>query len=721
MYDYLDRRQATVPATACKLDFVGLTSDALSKLKRINRQQASPREGIMTSKNLFVFIATLVVWFVSTIASAQPAPGEMIQLRSDDPRCGEGFTCFQVGPYRPGADLSFERMLERVNRGVDESRHVTIQQLENANECGVIYVRGRSSHIQGANGVCETRNRTSERVTFASFCGAESSCSRWPLANRVYRVPSVRILTPGERAEELARRIEDTVPAATIEVPAEMGSWLTEVADLTETEQPPSMTQVASVLRAAGNAIQRVHGIDPSSPTESEAVETPPIPISAPERTNIEELRGRVASLQMQLGRMTVERNEARANLARATNGMWPWWVTIIACLIGMALLFFIGRKTAPVIATVPVAEEDPKPSSSRELEEVREQLRTAENAVDTLRAKIAAIEDVFMNLNKTNERPGDFNQVIAFVKNAGAFMATWIVPLKGETPDSLCEKLASAGGNVVDQGDAANFRKMRDEWQRTPDFNLPFTIEGIMQVVRAWLRLDSLTVSWFNFEPAFVPTNAPDGGLQTYIRDQLHDMEKIAHDDVSAQIGERADLALDELAPFMPIGDDSQIDHGTLKRLFGIRSHRKAGMLMTSLQRILTSILLIRAATGRIETDRVTPVPDPFPPPPSIPAEAKPVTSPFGSWEDPSAESEEDSDIGTEETVVGPNPLLEAEKVAVTDAADEVRDDEKTGVFHLEGHGSKNGRQRRTTDRGFPVAVTPVPVTGGTPPDGSS
>ncbi|MCR4256206.1 MAG: hypothetical protein NUW08_00700, partial [Candidatus Uhrbacteria bacterium] len=131
----------------------------------------------ISKKFVTVLVAALAAWLLPVFASAQmpmPNPGEMIQLRADDSRCAEGLTCFMVGEFRPGGVIrTFERMLEHVNRGVDETQRVTIAQLEAANDCGVFYVRSGPRPTRAVNGACG-RNGTRERVTFASFCDGET-------------------------------------------------------------------------------------------------------------------------------------------------------------------------------------------------------------------------------------------------------------------------------------------------------------------------------------------------------------------------------------------------------------------------------------------------------------------------------------------------------------------------------------------------------------------
>ncbi len=212
---------------------------------------------------LFTIAAFLITLLVPLTVLAQddyaaPAPGELMELRSDDARCPEGYRCFTVGRALPGHSVSPQDIVDRVNADLDESRQVSMEQFEAANQCRIIYRLGNGSYLR--NGICPTVNGTSERITYADV--RDSGSTRWLVASNsdfltIYRVPAERHLTPGERAEEMVRTLDAAPVAETVPAPAQLGSWLVELADLMGAEQPPSIEQVRSVIEAAGRTLVR--------------------------------------------------------------------------------------------------------------------------------------------------------------------------------------------------------------------------------------------------------------------------------------------------------------------------------------------------------------------------------------------------------------------------------------------------------------------------------
>jgi hypothetical protein len=145
-------------------------------------------------------------------------------------------------------------ILDRVNADLEGDSLVTWEQLDAANPCIIIY--RRDGHRFGHNGSCDT-NSTDERVSYASYCEGDPTCARWPMAGRVYRIPARPRLTPGERAEEMARTLDETTVTETVPAPAELGGWLTELSDLMGEEQGPTYGQVRNVLGAVGRTLTR--------------------------------------------------------------------------------------------------------------------------------------------------------------------------------------------------------------------------------------------------------------------------------------------------------------------------------------------------------------------------------------------------------------------------------------------------------------------------------
>lgn len=206
---------------------------------------------------LTALVAVCILVLGSTTASAQDQPmpgrGEILELRRDDPRNTEGYRSFIFGSWTSGMG-GLRDILDRVNADLEGDSRVTWEQLDAANPCIIIY--RRNGHRFGHNGSCNT-NSTEERVTYASYCEGDPTCARWPMAGRVYRIPARPRLTPGERAEEMVRTLDETTVTETVPAPAEMGGWLTELSDLMGEEQGPTYDQVRSVLGAVGRTLTR--------------------------------------------------------------------------------------------------------------------------------------------------------------------------------------------------------------------------------------------------------------------------------------------------------------------------------------------------------------------------------------------------------------------------------------------------------------------------------
>lgn len=681
----------------------------------------------MTKTKWFAVCLAFAAWLLPTFASAQmPNPGEMIQLRADDARCPEGHSCFMVGEYRPGGvTRTFERMLGIVNRGRPEASHVTIEQLEAANECGVMYVRnGRPS---AANGVC-SRNGTTERVTFESFCGGRA-CARWPYANRVYRVPSVRILTPDERAEEMAREIANAVDTETVPAPASLGANLRELIELRRSSQPPTDEHEAAVLTAMADALDRTSGTAPTDMTFPELGDENVVTDDA----NAAEL----AALRSQVEQLTRERDEARG----ALDGRWPWWVTILACLIGMMIALFVGRWSVrrirelddafPEVPTGSPSESQGTASSlasrlmvpKRELDDALERATNAERAVDNLRAQLTAVREVFEKV--TGKSGATINEIGEFIRSAHQNVVFWNGSLKGLTPQSLKEE----------REQARLFRVMREEWTTTPRLGLQFTVENLAMMVGAWLRFDALQKVWGGMTPAFALSGAsPDGGLQAYLDDhverqieavRLDEAEKRrelvarcdAADELAAQlekqrdefarrleeergknavapavdvddikrrtlalVNERVGVKLDEtLVELDRIADDSADGGVSIEKMrdeFGLVKRQKPDKLLAFLRPVLDGIAAARRELDTFlaprETDEVvrepgrihTPPRPMFasvPPPPSAEEASHPGLFGDGAMDD-LGETAEATPIDPEKTRIARNPLLEAE-----------------------------------------------------------
>jgi hypothetical protein len=223
---------------------------------------------------LTALVAVCILVLGSTTASAQDQPmpgrGEILELERDDPRNTEGYRSFIFGSWTSGMG-GLGEILDRVNADLEGDSRVTWEQLDAANPCIIIY--RRDGHRFGHNGSCDT-NSTAERVSYASYCEGDSSCARWPMANRVYRIPARPRLTPGERAEEMVRTLDETTVTETVPAPAELGGWLTELSDTMGEEQPPTYDQVRNVIAAVGRTLTRAEETA-SARTDAHAVPEP--------------------------------------------------------------------------------------------------------------------------------------------------------------------------------------------------------------------------------------------------------------------------------------------------------------------------------------------------------------------------------------------------------------------------------------------------------------
>lgn len=490
-------------------------------------------------KHLSLLLVGFLVWFVPTLASAQSlAPGEFRQLRSDDPACGEGFTCFQVGPYRRESGPLFERMLRVVNRGVeDESRQITIAQLEAANPCGVRYFApGRPYTV---NGTCSA-NGTSERVTFAEFCEGASGCVRWAFVGRVYRVPSVRILTPDERAEEMAREIENAVVTETVPAPATLGANLRELIELRNSDQPPSDAHEAAVLTAMANALDRSSASAPAEAPADMVFDHAETATDSEESDALAVANARIAELEAELAARPV-----------AAGNLGHWIAIVILGLVSLGLLlyllFFSPRHK--VIEDLTDAERDrertnAKKAFERELggtiAETKSKLeaRQADQLeFDNAKSGLAAIREIFEK--NTGVRQASINDIGKWMKEAHDFVSLWKTHLSKTSPIELRDE----------RSQAAEMRRLRDAWS-VPGFNLALTVGNLEKVIAGWLRFAQLQTEWAGLVPAYVVTESPDGGLLDYVKLRQHEAAREIidqRDGFETQANTQANLLLAE------------------------------------------------------------------------------------------------------------------------------------------------------------------------------
>lgn len=326
---------------------------------------------------MFVCVTALL----PAIASAQDVecpPGEMCELRSDDSHCGDGYRCFVFGSFVAGSHASLNRMLATVNHDFDDaSDPVTMEQMEAANPCSVIY-HSHEAH-SALNGSCLTYNHTSERVTFETY-SAEHDASRWPMAHHVYRVPSVPHLTPGEEAEHLAREIDAAAITGTVRAPDWIGPRITRIRELISSHQltdSQSDAMLASLERSLGRVPAETSTAAPEADPAQPDMEFSPEETGATEES------------------VTPPPTEEHAAVqAAAPVYMNPWFWIAVLCALGIGML--LGRRGRKVVTMA--SEED-----AEELASLREEKAA-------LTGKLAAANTSLMNAKANHEQEiGDF------------------------------------------------------------------------------------------------------------------------------------------------------------------------------------------------------------------------------------------------------------------------------------------------------------------------
>ncbi|MCC7523021.1 hypothetical protein IT407_04480 [Candidatus Uhrbacteria bacterium] len=277
---------------------------------------------------MFVFTASLLM--PATRAEAQrlplPSRGETLPLASDDPRCDEGYRCYMIGAWVPGVSRSLQSLIDEVNADLPEGSQVTWAQFEEANSCQIIYRRREGDRmIWRHNGSCGT-NPTEEPVTYASFCGAGTSCDVWSISTprTIYRIPAAPRLTPTEEAEQMISEIREAPTTPTVNAPEWIAPRMARMRALLNSDYPPSEELQAAFYEAVEQALA-------STPQTTGAAEPPPDmvfdePASAP--TSVPEVR--VVPVETPFY-------------------TYVWYVVVLIALCIIA--FLIGRKTGSVTA----------------------------------------------------------------------------------------------------------------------------------------------------------------------------------------------------------------------------------------------------------------------------------------------------------------------------------------------------------------------------------
>ena len=271
----------------------------------------------MNRSHLFL-ISICLMWLLPVFASAQDCE-ERGHLRICSAHADDGTRIYRVTAH---ANASYQEILDFANEGIADARqHITPSQFDDANDPYVIYYCPGTS-LCGGDGIC--RNGVSAFVNgdsvprhYDTACdGSGIRASRGLVAGVTYSVPAHRGLTPSEIVTDahatLAALEHPTI--ADIRTAAETAGRAGQ-----DLEHPPSTLGLADVLNGIASATNRLD----AAPVAPAVVSTPVVHETvAP------------APVHETVSATAVTDNSLR----------WPWWVTIVACLIGMIVTFFMGR-----------------------------------------------------------------------------------------------------------------------------------------------------------------------------------------------------------------------------------------------------------------------------------------------------------------------------------------------------------------------------------------
>lgn len=363
------------------------------------------------TKFLFAVLPMLFVsWFFACPISAQdtalPPPYQVLEVQD----CPHGNRCFLAGR---GATAS--QMLARVNRGIaDETRRVTMADLEAANPCDVSYVREDGSAKR--NGLCPEMNGSTERVTWENFCGGHT-CQRWVIASypgrlRVYRVPTRHRPASGERIEQSAPLPD---------------------------ESPPAVTAMP------------VPVVAPATPSGASAIAQAATP--SPD-----------LSLQRRIAQLTRERDEARRAL-RESGTDWTLFGSLTGCALVLALLMFYWGTTRAQVTTVNL--------SADEVRGWNDKVQAAERRSDALKGKLQEAEAKVREVSALvdgYEKPLTAMRALYQTKmNAELTPQRLDETIKGCKAHTVLESaLGGLSANAVKQAvtDAGAYRSLKAAWE---------------------------------------------------------------------------------------------------------------------------------------------------------------------------------------------------------------------------------------------------------------
>lgn len=334
-------------------------------------------------------------------------------------------------------------------------------------------------------------------VTFASERCAEGTASRELVAGAAYLIPRAVIRTPGEELSAIT-------------------------AQITEADIRAAPGVIADTRDAANAAISR-GGISPSIVTAYTDAVTGVLGATTAVRTVVrspspptEDLADELAAAHTRIDVLESELADAR----NATTSPTPYWIAIVILgllLLGaMALILFRGSRTIDLTDSQRnLALLNARKGFEKELggtiEDVKDRIAALTRRLDTAEAWKKSILEVFEKA--TGKSQATVNEIGDWIKTQQAFYAPWAPYLTKLTPEKFRDERI----------EAAEYRKIREEWTTTPRFNLAFSLENLSQVIAGWMRFGQLQTMWAGLVPAYaVDASASDGGLQTFLKAQI-------------------------------------------------------------------------------------------------------------------------------------------------------------------------------------------------------
>lgn len=441
-------------------------------------------------QKFWYILVTFVVLSLPAFASAQDSTRDRLEERAHEVE-------IDGQPYYRVRALQNEPYLNLLTLAASGT---TVEQFDEINARYVNY----ACRINGRRRVPPTRSgRLVDgelvRIDFATFAATEcpnGTASRELVMGAPYLIPRAVIRTPGEELSAIT-------------------------AQITEADIRAAPGVIADTRDAANAAISR-GGISPSIVTAytdaltgvlgaTTAVRTVIRPSSPPTEDLTEELaaaNARIATLENEL-------QNARADSV----GFGSWLLAGMLFLMTLAFLWSIYRGKSRTIDLTDsqrnLALLNARKGFEKELggtiDDVKDKIEGLERRLGTAEAWKKSILEVFEKA--TGKSQATVNEIGDWIKTQQAFYAPWAPYLTKLTPEKFRDERI----------EAAEYRKIREEWTTTPHFNLAFSLENLTQVIAGWMRFGQLQATWAGLVPAYaVDAEASDGGLQTFLKAQI-------------------------------------------------------------------------------------------------------------------------------------------------------------------------------------------------------